>query len=678
MRATPPEDMDLMTLECLEYLMLAQAQECFWLKAVTDNLKDATIAKLAAKVSDLYLEASDYGMRSQTISSEWIHHMSAKHHHFAAAAQYRAASDCLEKRKYGEEVARLQDSLICVNEALKETRYVSKIVATDLNTLKAKVQDDLRRAEKDNDTIYLLPVPHKSELRPLDRASMVAARTPMEVSDPISALGENKELGRPLFSRLVPYSVHVAASVYVSKRDLAVRAMVDELEYMTTRIHEVVKSLNLPGSLQALEKPLGIPPSLASHAEDIRQQSGLERLRNTMDDIAKLRNNDRHAFQEGVNFLNSEAAEDDQARKRYGTDRWNRLDSQVAGQKLSAQIGEIDGYLRKAEESDKSVEDKYKEHTSIFRLLSGTDEDLEEYIPNSRRPSLSPKMEREVEKLRSGLNNLHKMEGRRKRMIESLRIKGQADDVNTDLLREAGRLERELPMQKLEATQFEVFFDERLKKYDTDRDAVKAAQEEQDEMLSKLKENNTSFVAARRGDSSTKAREQALQKLENGYFAYKEIIQNLEVGRKFYNDLGGVVNKFRDDCRNFAFQRRGEAAQLEADITTSLPMASLHLNTETRATLPLDSQQLVDENRRHATRSSTISQALPAPRPVKAQAQAMNAANVTWTPDMGIKFAGVTTPNGQTAVNGAAAGSLGAGRGRKDARWDPSKGMQFS
>ncbi|TKA78404.1 pH-response regulator protein palA/RIM20, partial [Cryomyces minteri] len=33
MRSTPPEDMDEMTLESLEHLLLAQAQECFWQKA---------------------------------------------------------------------------------------------------------------------------------------------------------------------------------------------------------------------------------------------------------------------------------------------------------------------------------------------------------------------------------------------------------------------------------------------------------------------------------------------------------------------------------------------------------------------------------------------------------------------------------------------------------------------
>lgn len=688
MRGTPPEDMDQMTLECLEYLLLAQAQECFWMKAVKDNLKDATIAKLAAKVSDLYLEASDYGMKSDTISSEWIHHMSAKHHHFAAAAQYRAACDCLEKRKYGEEVSRLQDSLACVTEALKESRYVSKTVATDLNTLKAKIQDDLVRAEKDNDTIYLLPVPPKSELKSLDRASMVAARTPKEISDPISMLGENGSLGRPLFTHLVPYSVHIAASIYVSRRDQAIKSMIDELEVMTMRIHEVLKSLNLPGSLQALERPLGIPSSLASHAEEIRQQNGPERLQRTMDDVLKLKTNDRQAFQEGVAFLNSEAAEDDLARKRYGTERWTRAGSQQAGQRLYAQINDLDGYLQKAEESDKTVKDKYRESQSVIRLLNGTDEDLEEYLPNSRRRTLSSNIAREVGRLREALNGLTKLENGRKRKIESLRLKGQADDVNTDLLKEAGRLERVHPMQTLEAAQFEELFDERLKRYDVDKTSSMVEQEEQDALLSRLNEHNTSFIAARRGDTSTKAREEALQKMENAYFAYKEIVQNLEVGRKFYNDLAGLVNRFRDDCRNFAFQRRNEAAQLEADITTSLPMANLNLNLgqeqrpmQTRGA-PVEEQ--VREQVRHVSRPSTNVPPLAAPRPVKAQTGSVTAAmagsntsaqsSTMWTPDMGIKFAGATPPNGgQNAGNAAA----NAGRGR-DARWEPSRGLQFS
>ena len=175
LRSTPPEDMDAVTLACLEQLMLAQAQECFWLKAVSSDSssattntagnnsgsigssskKDSVIARLAASVSDYFDAAAEFGAKSSAIRTEWVYHMSAKHHHFAAAAQYRQARDCLERAKYGEEIARLSESLNTVRNALVQSRYLNEQVRHDLEGLKEKVTDVLKNAEKDNDMIYL-------------------------------------------------------------------------------------------------------------------------------------------------------------------------------------------------------------------------------------------------------------------------------------------------------------------------------------------------------------------------------------------------------------------------------------------------------------------------------------------------------------------------------------------
>lgn len=581
LRTEPPEDMDVMTLDSLEKLMLAQGQECFWQKAVKDGLKDATIAKLAARVSDLYNEASEAGIQSDSISSEWIHHMTAKHHHFAGAAQYRAACDCLEKRKYGEEVARLRDSLVCVNEALKEQRYLNKLVLADLNGLKNRVSEDLKRAEKDNDMIYLLPVTPKSELKIIDRANMVVSRIPKEVSESNSMLGGHGDFGPALFSKLVPYSVHLAASIYVDRRDRLVNnTVIEELESLTARIHEVLSSLNLPGSLQALEKPLGLPPGLSAHAEEIRQQDGINRLLRSMEDTKKLMYSDQAIYYEGVDILKSEASEDEGARRKYGTESWTRPPAEQAAPKLYAQINEIDGYFKAATNSDNIVKTKLKENEYFIQLLSGPDHDLENYVPSGRRPAITGDVEREAGKLRGCFNEVSRLESRRRRKVEALRAKAKQDDISKchalvclqnaytsldpELLREAARLEREYPMQTIEAVQFEALFDKRLQMYDVDQDMVQEEEREQSEAIKRLQDANAAFLVARRGDQSTKKREQALQNLENAYFKYKEIITNLDVGRKFYNDLAKIVSRFRDDARSFAYQRKSEASQLEA------------------------------------------------------------------------------------------------------------------
>ena len=119
-------------------------------------------------------------------------------------------------------------------------------------------------------------------------------------------------------------------------------------------------------------------------------------------------------------------------------------------------------------------------------------------------------------------------------------------------------------MQKIEPVQFENLFEDRLQCYDSDRAMVSEEQVEQKGVASRLRDANTAFVAARVGDTSTKKREQALQRLENGYIKYKEIVSNLNTGRKFYNDLASIVSRFRDDAKTFAYQRRVEAGQLES------------------------------------------------------------------------------------------------------------------
>ncbi|GJC86242.1 pH-response regulator protein palA/RIM20 [Colletotrichum liriopes] len=64
--------------------------------------------------------------------------------------------------------------------------------------------------------------------------------------------------------------------------------------------------------------------------------------------------------------------------------------------------------------------------------------------------------------------------------------------------------------------------------------------------------------------SGSREREQALQRLDNAYYKYKEIVNNADVGRKFYNDLSKVVGqKFRDTVKAWAAERRIDAKSLE-------------------------------------------------------------------------------------------------------------------
>lgn len=149
-----------------------------------------------------------------------------------------------------------------------------------------------------------------------------------------------------------------------------------------------------------------------------------------MHEISKLKDSDASLYQEGVDLLRSEAAEDDRAKLKHGTDRWTRPSSQQAAEKLYVRVTEIDGYLKSAQSSDELVKGKLKECETVLQVLSGSPRDLEEYVPSSRRAAITPQVEKAAEDLRTALNEVSRLEIRRKRVIEALREKAKADDIS--------------------------------------------------------------------------------------------------------------------------------------------------------------------------------------------------------------------------------------------------------
>ncbi|ORY55127.1 BRO1-like domain-containing protein [Pseudomassariella vexata] len=719
----PPEDMDENTLESLMQLQLAQSQECFWQKAVMDGYKDASIAKLAARVSDLYNIAGEAAMQSEAISSSWIHHMSAKHHHFAAAAQYRAACDCLEKRKYGEEVARLRDAVACVAEGLKESRggYLNKVVVDDLNGLKKRVEEDLKRAEKDNDVIYLNVVPSKSELKTLDRANMAIARVPPAVAAPLDFLGDKGEFGPALFTKLVPYSVHIAVSIYEERRDRLVNQnIISELEVLNERIHEILSSLNLPGSIQAFEKPLGLPGTLVQHAEEIRQADAISRLQRSFADIDKLRAADIAVFEEGKELLQAEEEEDMRLRRRHGTERWSRPESRTEpsqGAKLWSQVGEAEGWFGNSASSDQVVRDKFRGTEPVLAVLAGPDRGMMDFVPLSRRTEIPETLRPAIGRLRGAYNDITRLESRRRRKAEALREKAKSDDIKSDILTEAARLERtQAVATAIVPAHFEDFFEKRLNAlFAPDLELVRKEGIEQEKVIDDLVRVNREFESQKKvvGDKGNREREQALQKLENAYYKYKELVSNVEVGRKFYNDLSRIVGGFRDGARSYVTERRREARMLEDELN----MPSLHglslgqpdqmggrqavlqspggaewhggggggggTATGQQSYTPQgqqgyfaqqqqQQQQQAPRQQVHSPAEAHIQSWVPAgetvaPQPQQPRANPMQA---MWNPEIGIKFAGGSGGRGTPAANqGPSKPAPGT--------WDPNSGIRF-
>lgn len=399
---------------------------------------------------------------------------------------------------------------------------------------------------------------------------MAVVRVPKQVSDPFEFLGDKAEFGVALFARLVPFSVHVAISIYEERRDRLVNQnIIQELENLTEKIHVTLSKFGLPGSLQALEKPLGLPPGLVQHAEEIRQADAVNRVKKSFVDIEKLRAADLAVFEQGKTALEAEAEEDHQLRARYGTDRWTRADghSDPQGAKLWQHAAEIEGYFASSQSSDALVRDKFVENETLLQVLSGSDRGLMDYVPSSGRIDMPEELKASVGRLRSTFNDVQRLESKRRRKVETIRDNARRDDIKPDILKEAARLERTYPSTALVPAHFEDLFDKRLdKQYEPEVEGIEKDAQDQDELMTLLERANREFEAQKRNleNKGHREREQALQRLDGAYFRYKEVVSNVEVGRKFYNDLNKIVGQgFRDVVLGWVAQRRMDARAFE-------------------------------------------------------------------------------------------------------------------
>lgn len=513
--------LDEAVLSTFESLMLAQAQECFWQKAILDGLSDSSIARLAAKVSSLYFTTLDVGSTASIMPSEWIVHVSAKGLHFEGAAQWRAACDALGGGKYGEEIARLQKARAACATALERTTYLKPDVIRDLQGLDDVVRRNLVRAEKDNDMIYLSTVPIPADLPAIRLASMVNPTAPPQITAP-------PKDEKMLFSKLVPFAVYLACRVWRDRADRVIEGQKQALDAQTNELRSQLKTLHLPGSLQALEGQKHIPASLLAHADDVRAKGGLQTLLAIQRDVQILAKRCAAAMAEAqVYEVNTE---------------------------MATQQRHLSELVSAAHQGDETVDKKLGEWQGLIKLVGSSEDEIEAYIPAEEASStLDYHGERDLQTLRGLLHQCTQLEEDRRDRIDAKRRDLNEQVVKTALLAKAATLPMDTSLS-LDASAFEDVIAGALKELNTAEPDERSLQTK---LMQEIEETNAVVFSSRERNSSQGGaalgkREKSLQRLELGYENFREISRNLEEGRNFYNALLSRLDGFVSACRRVA------------------------------------------------------------------------------------------------------------------------------
>lgn len=560
-----PSDLTEDFVKSLEWLMLAQAQECVWQRAVADHYKNSLIAKLAAKVSSLY-NTSLLSIRLATADARdalppnWIPHLETKYYHFNAASQYRKGIDELEASRYGDEIQRLTIAEADAKKAFNIAKRagVAQAVISDIKSLLDVVQKNLTRAERDNDLIYHQNVPAPSGIPAIQEVSMVRSIIPPGLRDPKSVIGDDSII----FGEMLGWGAREAINIYNdNKGNLLQEKIVEPAQSLNDEADKILQSLNLPSSLEALERPVGLPPSLLRKAEEIRLEQGPTKIDVYLDDVQRLSRHVLGILDEAMDILDGEASEDEAARREMPM---SRPPSHEANQELVMKQTRYRTILTQAAESDELVRRKWEEWEDQISELTRDEDELEALVPSSTvsmtgKAVSTSQTQIHARTLRGLLESLDDIRRTRDDFVIRAQRRAESDDIRPKVLVAAANLEHGIEMS---AVMFEDVSDNELAKYDKFIQGLTEGRKKQEEILSSIKTTNDVYIQSRKQDPAVKDREQALQFLDLAYSHYREIIRNLDEGLKFYNDMAGILTNFKEACKIWSSTRSREARHL--------------------------------------------------------------------------------------------------------------------
>ncbi|KAJ2891888.1 bck1-like resistance to osmotic shock, partial [Coemansia aciculifera] len=268
----PSMDLQQETVNVLNGIMLAQAQECALIKCRLEKKKDATLSKIAQQAALMYSGVFDNLkaiVDSHQIPRGWLLLVETKLRYYQAMAQFHEAHAEEAKSHHGVAIARYSLADQHAREAAKlvgqfsETFFSTTNLAEDLHpesaqglkdlisSLAANISEELRKANHDNDVIYNDLVPNTSTLPQLEAASVVSN---FDINKFYASEERSNVVGSELFSRLIPMAVHESSSMYSEEKAKMLRAEEDKVNLADGELHDALSFMNIPSSLRRFER----------------------------------------------------------------------------------------------------------------------------------------------------------------------------------------------------------------------------------------------------------------------------------------------------------------------------------------------------------------------------------------------------------------------------------------
>lgn len=539
----PTVDISPDTVGTLSLIMLAQAQEVFFLKATRDKMKDAIIAKLANQAADYFGDAFKQCQYKDTLPKEVFPVLAAKHCIMQANAEYHQSILAKQQKKFGEEIARLQHAAELIKTVA--SRYDEYVNVKDFSD---KINRALTAAKKDNDFIYHDRVPDLKDLDPIGKATLVKS-TPVNV--PIS------QKFTDLFEKMVPVSVQQSLAAYNQRKADLVNRSIAQMREATTLANGVLASLNLPAAIEDVSGDT-VPKSILTKSSSVIKQGGIQTVDQLIKELPELLQRNREILDESLRLLDEEEATDNDLRAKF-KERWQRTPSNDLYKPLRAEGTNFRAVLDKAVLADGQVKERYQSHRDTIALLCKPEPELNAAIP-SANPAKTMQGSEVVNVLKSLLTNLDEVKKEREGLENDLK------SVNFDMtskfltaLAQDGVINEEA----LSVTELD-------RVYGGFTTKVQESLKKQEGLLKNIQVSHQEFSKMKQSNNEANLREEVLKNLATAYDNFVELVANLKEGTKFYNELTEILLRFQNKCSDIVFARKTERDELLKDLQQSI------------------------------------------------------------------------------------------------------------
>uniref|UniRef100_UPI00398F85CB programmed cell death 6-interacting protein isoform X2 n=1 Tax=Pristiophorus japonicus TaxID=55135 RepID=UPI00398F85CB len=539
----PTMDISPDTVGTLSLIMLAQAQEVFFLKAAADKMKDAIIAKLANQAADYYGDAFKQCQYKENLPKEVLPVLAAKHCMMQANAEYHQSILAKQQKKFGEEIARLQHASDLVKTVA--SRYDEYINVKDLSD---KISRALTAAKKDNDFIYHDRVPDLKDLETIGKATLVK---PTPINVPMS------QKFTDLFAKMVPLAVQQALSIYNQRRADLVNRLIAQMRESTNLANGVLASLNLPAAIEDISGD-SVPQSILEKSKSVIQQGGLQTIDQLIRELPELLQRNREILDEALRILDQEEVTDNELKAKF-KERWQRTPSTDLYKPLRTEGANFRTTLDQAVQADKVVQERYAAHSEVIALLCKPEAELNAAIPsgNHTKSLQGSEVVMLLKTLLASLNEVKKERENFENDVKSVQF-DMSSKFLTALAQDGAINEEAISVTELDRI------------YGSHTQRVQQNLKKQEELLANIQTAHEEFSKSTQSNTDANQREEILKKLAAAHDQFVELVGNLREGTKFYNGFTEFLLKFQTKCSDIVFARKTERDELLKDLQQSI------------------------------------------------------------------------------------------------------------